>query len=393
MLRYLAQDPDIDLTVFYMSDMSVNGFADPQFKVQVKWDVPLLGGYRHVFLKRLGASTVTPLVRPLVVGLPSALRRARLDALWLHGYKHQVQLRAICAARSLGIPILVRGDSNGLETGLTRGISSKVVQRLFRIIDAFLCIGSQNRQFYSNRGVGGEKLFSVPYAVDNAYFQNAIQRASSSREELQTSLNVISNAPVILYAGKLTEGKRPVDLLMAYSRVVRDFERGSEPYLVFVGDGKLRWFLEQFVLRLQLDRVRFAGFVNQSEMPRYYDLCDIFVLPSERERWGLAVNEAMNAAKPVIVTDKVGCAPDLVHEGENGFVVPTGDVAALTSRLSLLLDHRSLRDEMGQASLRIVSNFSFEQDLQGLKAALRHVCKGCATLCGPEPQLEVEVQN
>src|SRR5579862_2585436 len=180
MLRHIAQDPDIDLTVFYMSDMSVEGFYDPQFKVQVKWDVPLLGGYQHTFLGRLGGAKVTQLLRPVVVGLQRTLERARLDALWLHGYKHQVQLRAICAARRLGIPILVRGDSNVVEQSLMDKVSAQVLQRLFRKIDAFLYIGKQNRQFYAERGVGDGRLFSVPYAVDNIRFQQAVKDAAVS---------------------------------------------------------------------------------------------------------------------------------------------------------------------------------------------------------------------
>ena len=382
MLRYIAQDPEIDLTVFYMSDMSVHGFDDPQFKVQVKWDVPLLGGYHHVFLKRIGGPTVSQLLRPFVRGLEPALERAQLDALWLHGYKHQAQLRAIRAARKLGIRILVRGDSSGLETGPSRRISARVLQRLFRVIDAFLYIGQQNRDFYSNRGVEDERLFPVPYAVDNDHFRSAVERASLTRADLRASLNIRGAAPVILFAGKLTRGKRPQDLLMAYERIAREFAPGSVPYLVFVGEGEERKHLERRIVELHLERVRLAGFVNQSEMPRYYDLCDVFVLPSEQERWGLAVNEAMNAAKPVVVSDHVGCAPDLVHNGENGFVVPAGDVDRLASTLSLLLQDHQLRAAMGRASLRLVSNFSFEHDLRGLKHALHHVSRSGAHLNG-----------
>ena len=374
MLRYIAQDPDIDLNVLYMSDMSVQGFHDPQFKTQVKWDVPLLGGYDHTVLGRLGGPKVTPLLRPLVVGLRDVLRRARLDALWLHGYKHQVQLRAISAARQLRIPILVRGESNGAEHGLKDKASAQVLRWLFRKFDAFLYIGQRNRGFYADRGVEDARLFSMPYAVDNSAFQRAAKEAAASRTELLGSLNIQAGSTVILYAAKLTSGKRPLDLLAAYRRVVSRFSPGSEPYLVYVGDGEERRPLQQFIDDLGLKRVRVTGFVNQSQLPRYYDLCDVFVLPSQRDRWGLAVNEVMNAGKAVIVTDQVGCAPDLVQEGENGFVVPVGDVSGLASRLSRLVEDSALRASMGTASRQLVANFSFEQDLRGLKQALHQVC-------------------
>lgn len=385
MLRHIAQDPEIDLTVFYMSDMGVCGFDDREFQVLVKWDIPLLGGYRHVFLRHLGGSAASPLLRPFVVGLATALQRGQLDALWLHGYKHQVQLRAIRAARKLRIPILVRGESSGLETGLAKRVSDCVVKRLFQVIDGFLYVGTQNRQFYSDRGVRDAQLFPMPYAVNNSHFQNAIRRATSSRDELRQSLNIVGDAPVILFAGKLVSRKKPLDLLMAYERTVRPFAPGSEPYLVFVGEGEERCHLERRVIELQLSRVRFTGFINQAEMPRYYGLCDVFALPSQHEPWGLAVNEAMNAAKPIIVSDQVGCARDLVRAGQNGFIVPAGDIDGLASVLLRLAHDGALRAAMGRQSLRIISEFSFEQDLQGLKQALHHVCRARPSLSNKAP--------
>lgn len=374
LLRYIAQDPEIDLTVFYTSDMGARVFRDPQFNVDVKWDMPLLGGYRHVFLSHWGGAKVTPLLRPFTVGLKEALRSEHLDALWIHGYKHQVQLRAIYAARRLGIPILVRGESNGLEDGAMPRISARVLRRLFRKIDGHLYIGTRNRRFYAERGVQAERLFSVPYAVDNDYFQRAAQEASLKRADLRAALEIRGWAPIILFAGKLMAGKRPVDLLMAYRDVVAHFAPDEAPYLIYAGDGEEREGLERRVRELSLDRVRLAGFINQSELPRYYDLCDVFVLPSERDRWGLAVNEAMNAGKAIIVTDKVGCAPDLVYEGENGFVVPVGDRVCLAARLLSLMQNREMCFRMGHASRQIVTTFGFREDLEGMKQALHEVC-------------------
>jgi glycosyltransferase involved in cell wall biosynthesis len=378
LLRHIARDPEVDLRVFYMSDMSVRGFEDPGFGVTVKWDVPLLGGYSHEFLHRIGNRRVTPLLRPLVVGLESALRRERLDALWVHGYKHQACLRAIFAARRLRIRTLVRGESNGqgIRDGLRRRVHNHVLRSLFRRIDAFLYIGKLNREFYRNLGVNEERLFSVPYSVDNGFFQNAISDASASRNELLASLNIPpGSGPIILYAAKLVSWKHPIDLLEAYNRIVRDFPASCAPYLVYVGDGQERKLLEQRISDLGLKSVRLLGFKNQTELPRYYELCDVFVLPSENEPWGLAVNEVMNAGKPVIVTESVGCAPDLVSDGENGFVVPVGDVASLASKLRHLCQDAKLRFRMGEAGKRLVSNFSYEQDLLGLKQALHQVCR------------------
>ena len=121
--------------------------------------------------------------------------------------------------------------------------------------------------------------------------------------------------------------------------------------------------------------MRFLGFRNQSELPALYDLCDLFVLPSRFEPWGLVVNEVMNASRPVLVSDHVGAAPDLVTDGENGFVYPSGDVAALTSRLSQVLKSPALRARMGERSLKRISAWDFTAGRAGLLEALAKVCR------------------
>jgi glycosyltransferase involved in cell wall biosynthesis len=102
-------------------------------------------------------------------------------------------------------------------------------------------------------------------------------------------------------------------------------------------------------------------------------LCDVFVFPSAKEQWGLVVNEAMNAAKPVVVSDRVGCAPDLVRDGVNGFVFPVGDIGALAERLRRLTEDPELARRMGEEGLRIIDKWNFDADVQGLLEALDYV--------------------
>ena len=96
------------------------------------------------------------------------------------------------------------------------------------------------------------------------------------------------------------------------------------------------------------DSIKFLGFKNQTELPAYYDLCDVFVLPSVYEPWGLVVNEVMNAGRAVIVSDQVGCGPDLVRPGENGYIFPAGDIAGLCGALKNILDNQQKCRAMGQ---------------------------------------------
>jgi glycosyltransferase involved in cell wall biosynthesis len=170
---------------------------------------------------------------------------------------------------------------------------------------------------------------------------------------------------VILYAGKLTPRKRAADLLDAYVLLSPDRKREPDPYLLIVGDGETRSELETQVSTLGWNSVRFLGFRNQSELPQLYDLCDIFVLPSFGEPWGLVVNEAMNAGRAVIVSDQVGCGPDLVKDGVNGKIFPAGDVDRLYASLEAVLRDRRYID-MGRKSLEIIDGWGYEQDVAGL---------------------------
>ncbi|HUA32241.1 MAG TPA: glycosyltransferase family 4 protein [Candidatus Binataceae bacterium] len=373
LFRRLAADPAIDLQVFFFSDHSVSGANDAGFGVRVKWDVPLLDGYRYEFLPSVGARDVLTFWRPFSYGLARRLREGAYDALWVHGYGHRGLLAAIAAARMSGMRLLLRGDSqlgddprNPTKLWLKRAM----IPRLFQQFDGFLAIGTLNREYYLRYGVAPERIFMMPYAVDNAFFRERAEHAHRVREEFRAALGLAPERPVVLYASKLQAHKRPMDLLAAHARLLRGQGDGPHPYLLFVGDGEERAALETRAAELPGESVRLLGFRNQTELPALFDLADLFVLPSEREPWGLVLNEAMNAACPLVVSDHVGAAPDLVANGVNGFVYPCGDIAALADRISKVIENRERAEQMGRASLERVAQFDFEADADGLFAAM-----------------------
>jgi glycosyltransferase involved in cell wall biosynthesis len=210
----------------------------------------------------------------------------------------------------------------------------------------------------------------MPYAVDDEYFQQQAQLAHHHRQELKRSLNLDPHRPIILYAAKLIDVKRPQDLLAAYRLLSSDGIQEPDPYLLFVGDGVLRSTLEAQAQETGWQSIHFLGFKNQSEIPALYDLCDVFVLPSSFEPWGLAINEVMNAGKAVVVSDQVGCAPDLVKNGENGRIYPVGDIQSLADAIKWAIAHHN---DAGNISRKLIQTWSYQEDLQGLKQALNYV--------------------
>ena len=239
---------------------------------------------------------------------------------------------------------------------------------LYRLCDACLYIGTRNKEFYGSLGVPECKLFFVPYTVDNAYFAKDAERARPKRDELRAELGIPRDSVALLFASKMTARKRPMDLLLAYERLVA---QGLAVSLLYVGDGEQRPALEEHAARQGLHGVRFAGFRNQSELPALYASSDVFVLPSTDEPWGLIINEVMCAGLPVVTTEEVGAAADLLRDGENGYVYPAGDIDALAEHLAALVANAELRIHMGLRSKEIIQNWSYEECMTGLFDALR----------------------
>ena len=378
LLRCLAQRREIELTVFYTSDFSLRSYPDQGFGVPVEWDVPLLGGYRHEVLPSLLDGTTISFFRPLNRGIFRALRRGRFDVLWIHGYATLNSWIAMAAAKALRIPVLLRTDSTLIDH--SRGPLKLAVKKIFfAMLRPFaygvLSVGLRNAEYWQHHLGPGVPLFSIPYSVDNAFFQAHCHAASVTREDLRHELKLDPQRPVILFASKLLPRKRCIDLVEAYFELLTRQRAPANPfptpYLLIVGDGEERPQIEARIRKADAEGVRLLGFRNQSELPRYYDLCDVFVLPSVHEPWGLVVNEVMNTGRPVVVSDEVGCQPDLVVDGDNGCVFPAGNVTALADALERLLADPHARRRMGRRSLERIQAFSFEANVQQLVQAFR----------------------
>ena len=376
LLRRIAQEPDIELTVFFGSDFSLRDYQDEGFGVPVKWDVPLLDGYHHRFLPVLRDNGTQTVTTPLNHGIYTALRGAAgalpFDVLWVHGYAMVNAMHGMLAAKALCIPVLMRGDmwlKDRPRSGPKLLVKKLFFEVLKKLVDGILTVGTLNADYWRHY-VGDEiPLFRMPYAVDNQYFQRLSLEAQKRRGDLQQELGLDPHRPVILFASKLQQRKHCADLLNAYKLFLSQ-PAGPAPYLVIVGDGEERASLERQAAADALTDVRFCGFRNQSELPRFFDIASVFVLPARHEPWGLIVNEVMNASRAVILSDDVGCAPDLISDGVEGCIYPVRDVPALANALRRVLSSPGTAEEMGRRALRRIDAWSFEEDVLALRQAL-----------------------
>jgi glycosyltransferase involved in cell wall biosynthesis len=330
----------------------------------------------QLFAAPEGTQPPLDLWRPVNYGLARRLRG--FDALWIHGYARAFHWAAIAAARRRGLKVLLRDEATSISA--ERGFLKAAAKRAFFAglrcgVDAFLPIGRLNRQYYIENGVPAARLFDMPYAVDNAHFRKGAEAAALKHEQTRTELHLEPERPVILFAAKLIERKRPDLLLEAFARVQGE-PALRRPYLVFVGDGPMRSSLEAKAAGFAPEAVRFLGFQPQAELPRWYDLCDVFALTSQQESWGLVINEVMCAGRAVIASDRVGAAADLVRPGENGDLFRVNEAGDLARALREVLTDPQRLAAMGRRSLDIIDRWSFAEDIAGLRQALAATCPG-----------------
>jgi glycosyltransferase involved in cell wall biosynthesis len=181
-------------------------------------------------------------------------------------------------------------------------------------------------------------------------------------------MGIDAAAVVFLFAAKMVSQKGPFSILNAY----RELQDLPNKALIMAGEGELRERAEDYVREHSLENVHFVGFVNQSEMPKYYAISDVFVRPDGiyKGDWGLTVNEAMASGLAIIATNAIGATTDLLRHGENGLVVPFNDIHALASAMEAMITNPGLCRSMGARSSEIINQWGYDQSVSGILQAL-----------------------
>ena len=382
--RVVAGDPDIELTAFFGSRIGLDGSRDDEFGTEVSWDVPLLAGYQHRFLRNRRRTATTRFAGLDCPDLAGELRRGHFDGVLVPAYHCYLYLQAFAAALRAGIPILYRPTITDLDIGdapWRQHARKGMLRTLYRCVSFALAIGKNARRHFEEHGVPAERIVSAPHCVDNTLYRGQADRWRVRREETRRELGMGPEKFVVLFAGKLSPRKDPALLV----RAVGASRHSSRLGLVFVGDGVMRAELESLASEVVPGGAVFTGFQNQSMIGKYYAAADCLVLPSRSgETWGLVANDAMNFGLPVIVSDRVGCAGDLVRDGETGYTFPAGDAAALSARLDALAGRPERAARMGARGRSILREYSPEAAARGIKEALvraRQEKKGSSARC------------
>lgn len=383
LLRQLYSD-GLDITTIYANTDNIVGTYDPGFSQVVSWDIPLLGGYPYkVIPKNTNFFNVIKFCL-------RHIREINPDIIWIHGWGFSICRAAWLAALISKKPIMMRSDAvigcaahhetshiesskiGNIVYSFKLALHKLIFSFAFKTIRAFLVVGSANKRFYLSYHVPPIKLHFAPHAVDNNYFRSRCLKALNTRAQLKDSIGIPPDHLIILFAGKLIPRKGAHLLIEALSNL-QSQHPNLKVTLLIVGEGIERTKLEDQASHLSPESVKFTGFVNQSKLPDYYTLCDIFVLPSIFEPWGLIVNEVMNAGKPVIVSSRAGCAEDIVKSGYNGAVFRSNDVLDLQEQLYKFIVNPSLCMQAGARSSEVIKHW-------GIKEAARAVISAASSI-------------
>lgn len=336
-----------ELEVFFAHRQSAEQQADAGFGVAFDWDIDLTSGFANHYLTNVSKRPSTS--RFWGCDTPDIAREiidGRFDAFVVPGWALRSYWQAVQACRRVGVPVLVRGDSQlaSERKGLRRIAKRIVLARLLRRFDGFLYVGQRNREFLLHYGASADRLFFSPACVDNGAFRRGSETARQKQVRERAGLY---GRKRILFVGRQVRFKNPLDVLRAAALLQNE---GTSLEVTFAGSGELAGELEAFARSAGVS-VRFLGFVNQTELPVVYAGADVIVLPSTgQETWGLVVNEAMACGIPAVVSDAVGCAPDLIRPGATGETFPLGNIAAMAQAIKtvLALDRSTCRAHLGE---------------------------------------------
>ena len=370
----LARRSDLELKVFFTWHAGEAPVLDQGFKAAFSWDIPLTEGYQFERVPNVASDPGTHhffgLRNPDLVDRVMAWKP---DLAVVHGWAWLSHLQALRTLHRRHIPTLFRGDSHLLD-GAGHGprwwLKRSVLKRVFGWPEGFLVVGSANRAYYEAFGVDAARLHPCPHSIDVARFAASADAREQEAARWRQDLGIPQGSAVLLYAGKFEPKKRPLELM----QVVRQIRR-RDVVLVLIGGGELQREIDA-IAAADPARFRVLPFQNQTRMPVAYRLADLFVLPSAHdETWGLAVNEALACDRPVLVSDRVGCAADVVEPG-SGRVFPWRDLAAMQEIIEELTVNLVTLARLRPAAAERARGFDIGVTEETLVNAVRRVCTG-----------------
>ena len=357
----IAEHPSVDLCVYFTAVSEKN--REWSVELSDKFNYKVLPGFT---LKYRGKDLFSYHINLSII---QELIRNDYDVVIAGGYSSFATQISFFLCKVRNIPFILWSGSTVNEPSPLRKLSAPLVKLVVRHCDAFVAYGTRAKEYLVSLGASPEKVFIAYNTVDTDFLKWQRLKHKNKKEELKDKLE-IKNKMIVLYVGQLIERKNVKTLIMAYSKLKNELDVA----LLIVGDGTQKNELKNSCIKNKISDVFFVRFKQKEELPQYYAIADLFVLPSTQEVWGLVINEAMCCGLPVISTKAAGCTEDMIMPGENGFIIDAIDVEQLYSAMKEILLDDELARRMGERSLEIIeSGFRLDKMINGFVSAIEYV--------------------
>lgn len=368
--RQLSNIEDIDLTVYFFSRAGIELKTNAQFGQAIKWDLPLLSGYKYQFLADWSADEC---FKKRCDTLSTVVNFSELDCVLVHGYVHRFSRDVVSLANKKGLGTIIRGPFTSLRNRQkSKSTVGKICRDLYlrwflRKFRAVAYIGQRAKEELIRLGTEERRLYYAPYSIDPDNFEVAYN--TLDRQKLRETYKIPEDNVVLLVCGVLHPRKN-IDVVLDAIGILDNSEK---VWLALVGSGPMATQLEEKSRRILGNRVIMPGFVNQSSLPEYYKLADIFVFPSLYDCWGIVLNEAMNFGLAPICSRQVSAQADLIHDGNTGYSFDPNDATELSILIGKLLC-RDTRASIGRNARELAKTFTPQLSANGIANAVRAVC-------------------
>jgi len=333
-----------------------------------EWNASETSGLQRVALNDRGSShELSP--EEFQKRLVTVLDEFNPEAVVAPGWGYRGSLLALRWGLSHRVPVICMSESTQWDD-VRNPIKEWIKRRIIALFSSALVGGSSHRAYMQELGMPSDRIFLGYDAVDNRFFTEEARKIRASSKEL-----VKKTKPYFLASARFIEKKNLPRLLKAYAlyreRAMTLEDSGSVFDLVLLGDGVLRSKLETLRTELGLSEyVDMPGFKQYGELPAYYAHAGAFIHASSTEQWGLVVNEAMASGLPVLVSNRCGCAADLVKEGENGWTFDPTNEEQITDLMLKIASDETRRKEMGVRSREIIAEWGPDRFASGVKSAV-----------------------
>lgn len=351
--------------VLFGDDLSLKEVYYEHLKKKVKFDNDLyLDKFSHNFMKNYASDPRKGFFSRINPSIFSRIYKGKHDVVMIHGYETLTAWITLFSAKLLFKKVIFRGEAvlegNPYMPGLIQKIKRIILPIFFKLCDAVMYSCQGNKNYFKFFGVSEDKLYLLPCAVNNNFFIKKKLSLTPLVNETKKEFGVDPDHFVILFSARFTKRKRPLDLIEAVKKL-----DNKDVTIIFAGDGPERSSMEEAVNKAGISAI-FTGFLDPDSLAKCYSIADLDIVISSKDPSPKSMNEAMVFSLPVIVTNVVGTAHDLVKDGKNGFIVDVGDIDSIANKISKLTNRPELVKSMGSYSFDIIGDWTIEAGAESI---------------------------